>query len=72
MAGQRDTLPDVSVPIEAACALLLGLPADASTRVRFGACHTSLVRFRMQRTRLSQELWTLTAFNHTRHLGDPG
>jgi len=70
-AGQHILIAGHNETIEAACALLLGLPADASTRVRFGATHASLVRWRMQRGRLGQEMWMLTDFNDTRHLHDP-
>jgi probable phosphoglycerate mutase len=54
--------------IEAACAGLLGLPAGSSTRVGFSSGHASLTRWALHRTRPNQELWTLTAFNDTRHL----
>jgi probable phosphoglycerate mutase len=61
IAGHHET-------VEAACAALLGLPTGSSVRVGFTSSHASLTRWAMSRTRPSQDLWTLTAFNDTRHL----
>lgn len=61
IAGHHET-------IEAACAALLGLPVGSSIRIGFASSHASLTRWAMRRTQPSQELWTLTAFNDTRHL----
>jgi 2,3-bisphosphoglycerate-dependent phosphoglycerate mutase len=68
-AGQHLLVAGHAETVEAACRLLLSLPTGSSVRVGFAPGHASLTRWEMQRTRPSQELWTLTAFNDTRHLG---
>jgi 2,3-bisphosphoglycerate-dependent phosphoglycerate mutase len=67
--GQRILIAGHGETVDAAAMLFLGLPPGFSTRAGFETRHAALSRWHMNRNRLGQELWILTAHNDTRHLG---
>jgi 2,3-bisphosphoglycerate-dependent phosphoglycerate mutase len=67
--GQRILIAGHGETVDAAAALLLGLPPGSTTRIGFESCHASLTRWHMRRNRFGQEVWILAALNDTRHLG---
>jgi probable phosphoglycerate mutase len=66
--GQRILIAGHGETIDAAAMLFLGLAPGFCTRTGFETSHAAVTRWHMQRNRLGQEVWILTAHNDTRHL----
>jgi probable phosphoglycerate mutase len=66
--GERVLIVGHAETVEAACTLLLGLPARSSTRIGFAPDHASITWWRIQRYEHDRTVRTLNTFNDTAHL----
>jgi probable phosphoglycerate mutase len=66
--GERILIVGHAETVEAACTLLLALPAGSSTRIRFAPDHASITWWRMERYEHGPPVWTLNTLNDTAHL----
>jgi probable phosphoglycerate mutase len=67
--GQRILIAGHGETTDAAAVLFLGLSPGFSTRAGFETSHAALTRWVMNRNRLGQEVWILSAHNDIQHLG---
>lgn len=67
-SGQKILIAAHGETIEAAQALLLELPPDASTRISFQTRHASISRWERHTNRFERTVWMLAAHNDTCHL----
>ncbi len=65
--GARILIAAHGETIEAAHGLILGLPADACTRVSFRIDHASLSRWEHHTNRFGRRVWMLASHNDTAH-----
>jgi probable phosphoglycerate mutase len=67
--GERILVAAHGETVEAAHALLLGLPRNACLRLGFVTTHASLARWQRPTNRFGRAIWQLVTHNDTQHLG---